>query len=240
MSDGCVPRWREATSARASYWDCGVAVHLPALLVVLIGCVPAKAQLPAIADSPVRIVALGDSLTAGLGLPVNASFPAKLETALRQRGVAVEITNAGVSGDTASGGLARLDWSVPQGTDAVIVELGANDMLRGMDPKITRAAFAEIVRRLRERHIAVLLAGMRVAPNLGAEYARQFESIYSDLAAKDGVLLYPFFLDGVAGDPTLNQPDGIHPTSAGVEEIVTRMLPQVEELVSRVRMKRPI
>jgi acyl-CoA thioesterase-1 len=188
----------------------------------------------------VRIVALGDSLTAGLGLPVNASFPAKLETALRQRGVAVEITNAGVSGDTASGGLARLDWSVPQGTDAVIVELGANDMLRGMDPKITRAAFAEIVRRLRERHIAVLLAGMRVAPNLGAEYARQFESIYSDLAAKDGVLLYPFFLDGVAGDPTLNQPDGIHPTSAGVEEIVTRMLPQVEELVSRVRMKRPI
>jgi acyl-CoA thioesterase-1 len=207
---------------------------------VLIGCVPAKAQLPAIADSPVRIVALGDSLTAGLGLPVNASFPAKLETALRQRGVAVEITNAGVSGDTASGGLARLDWSVPQGTDAVIVELGANDMLRGMDPKITRAAFAEIVRRLRERHIAVLLAGMRVAPNLGAEYARQFESIYSDLAAKDGVLLYPFFLDGVAGDPTFNQPDGIHPTAAGVEEIVTRMLPQVEELVSRVRMKRPI
>ena len=240
MSDGCVPRWREATSARASYWDCGVAVHLPALLVVLIGCVPAKAQLPAIADSPVRIVALGDSLTAGLGLPVNASFPAKLETALRQRGVAVEITNAGVSGDTASGGLARLDWSVPQGTDAVIVELGANDMLRGMDPKITRAAFAEIVRRLRERHIAVLLAGMRVAPNLGAEYAHQFESIYSDLAAKNGVLLYPFFLDGVAGDPTLNQPDGIHPTAAGVEEIVTRMLPQVEELVSRVRMKRPI
>jgi acyl-CoA thioesterase-1 len=207
---------------------------------VLIGCVPAKAQSPAIADSPVRIVALGDSLTAGLGLPVNASFPAKLETALRQRGVAVEITNAGVSGDTASGGLARLDWSVPQGTDAVIVELGANDMLRGMDPKITRAAFAEIVQRLRERHIAVLLAGMRVAPNLGAEYAHQFESIYSDLAAKDGVLLYPFFLDGVAGDPTLNQPDGIHPTAAGVEEIVTRMLPQVEELVSRVRMKRPI
>jgi acyl-CoA thioesterase I len=240
MSDGCVPRWREAKSARASYWDCGLAVHLPALLVLLIGCVPAKAQSPAVADSPVRIVALGDSLTAGLGLPVNASFPAKLETALRQRGVAVDITNAGVSGDTASGALARLDWSVPQGTDAVIVELGANDMLRGMDPKITRAAFAEIVRRLRERHIAVLLAGMRVAPNLGAEYARQFESIYSDLAAKDGVLLYPFFLDGVAGDPTLNQPDGIHPTAAGVEEIVTRMLPQVEELVSRVRMKRPI
>jgi acyl-CoA thioesterase-1 len=235
-----VPRWRETKSARASYWDCGVAVHIPALLVLLVGCAPAKAQSPAIADSPVRIVALGDSLTAGLGLPVNASFPAKLETALRQRGVAVEITNAGVSGDTASGGLARLDWSVPQGTDAVIVELGANDMLRGMDPKITRAAFVEIVRRLSERHIAVLLAGMRVAPNLGAEYARQFESICSDLAANDDVLRDPFFLDGVAGDPKLNQPDGIHPTAAGIEEIVTRMLPQVEELVSRVRMKRPM
>jgi acyl-CoA thioesterase-1 len=240
MLDDCVPRWREAKSARASYWDCGVAVHLPVLLVLLIGCAAAKAQSPAIADSPVRIVALGDSLTAGLGLPVNASFPAKLEAALRQKGLAVEIANAGVSGDTASGGLARLDWSVPQGTDAVIVELGANDMLRGMDPKITRGAFAEIVRRLNERHIAVLLAGMRVAPNLGAEYARQFESIYSEFAAKDGVLLYPFFLDGVAGDPKLNQPDGIHPTAAGVEEIVARMLPQVEELVSRVRMKRPI
>jgi acyl-CoA thioesterase-1 len=209
MSDGCVPRWREAKSARASYWDCGVAVHLPALLVLLIGCAPAEAQSPAIADSPVRIVALGDSLTAGLGLPVNASFPAKLETALRQRGVAVEITNAGVSGD----GLSRpcpSDWSVPTARTCDIVELGANDMLRGMDPKITRAAFAEIVRRLRERHIAVLLAGMRVAPNLGAEYARQFESIYSDLAAKHDVLLYPFFLDGVAGDPT--QPaDGFIP-----------------------------
>src|ERR1700738_963486 len=196
MSDGCVSGWREAKSARASYWNCGVAVHLPALLVLLIGCAAAKAQSPAIADPPVRIVALGDSLTAGLGLPVNASFPAKLETALRQKGVAVEITNAGVSGDTASGGLARLDWSVPEGTDAAIVELGANDTLRGIDPKVTRQALEEIVRRLRERGIAVLLAGMRAAPNLGPDYGRDFEAIYSDLAARNDLLLYPFFLDG--------------------------------------------
>src|SRR3984893_15080631 len=153
------------------------------------------------AEARVKIVALGDSLTAGFGLPREDAFPARLEAALKAKGLAVEIANAGVSGDTASGGLARLDWSVPAGTDAVILELGANDMLRGMDPKITRAALAEIVRRLRERHIAVLLAGMRVAPNLGAEYAHQFESIYSALAAKDGVLLYPFFLDGVSGAP---------------------------------------
>ena len=131
-----------------------------------------------------RIVALGDSLTAGFGLPANAAFPARLEQALKAKGIAVEIGNAGVSGDTASGGLARLDWSVPEGTDAVIVELGANDMLRGIDPKVTRQALEEIVRRLSERGIAVLLAGMRAAPNLGADYGRDFEPIYSDLAAQ--------------------------------------------------------
>jgi acyl-CoA thioesterase-1 len=201
-------------------------------------CAPAMAESSIV--PPVRIVALGDSLTAGLGLPVEASFPARLESALRQRGVAVEITNAGVSGDTASGGLARLEWSVPEGTDAVILELGANDMLRGIDPQVTRTALAEIIQRLTERHIAVLLAGMRAAPNLGTDYGRDFERIYSDLAAKDGTLLYPFFLAGVAGDPKLNQPDGLHPTAAGVDEIVTRILPRVEELVSRVRNKRPV
>jgi len=240
MSDRCVPRWREVRSAPVSYWDCGVAVHLSALLVLLVACAVAKAQSAAMSDAPVRIVALGDSLTAGLGLPVNASFPARLESALRKKGIAVEITNAGVSGDTAAGGLARLDWSVPPGTDAVIVELGANDMLRGIDPKVTRAALAEILQRLKQRHIAVLLAGMRAAPNLGTDYGRKFESMYSGLAANDGVALYPFFLDGVAGEAKLNQSDGVHPTAAGVEEIVRRMLPEIEELVSRVRMKRPI
>jgi len=187
------------------------------------------------AERAVRIVALGDSLTAGAGLPANAAYPAKLEKALRAKGLAVEIVNAGVSGDTASGGLARLDWSVPEGTDAVIVELGANDMLMGVDPKVTRKAIEEIVRRLGERRVAILLAGMRAAPNLGADYGREFEAIYSELAGKNGLLLYPFFLDGVAAEAKLNQRDGLHPTAAGVDAIVARILPKVEELVARAR-----
>jgi acyl-CoA thioesterase-1 len=195
------------------------------------------------ADRPVRIVALGDSLTAGLGLAAQDALPAKLEKALRAKGLAVDISNAGVSGDTASGGLARLDWSVPDGTDAVIVELGANDMLRGIDPKVTRAALEEIVRRLSARHIPILLAGMRAAPNLGPDFGHAFETIYSDLAAKslaqkNDLLLYPFFLDGVAADPKLNQRDGLHPTAAGVDAIVTRILPKAQELVARARDKR--
>jgi acyl-CoA thioesterase-1 len=168
------------------------------------------------------LVALGDSLTAGLGLPADAAFPAKLERALNDKGRNVEVMNAGVSGDTASRGLARLDWSAPDGTDAVIVELGANDMLMGVDPGVTRKALAEILHRLSERKIHVLLAGMRAAPNLGPDY----------------VPLYPFFLEGVAAEPTLNQPDGLHPTAAGVDVIVARMLPQVEALVTRAREKR--
>jgi acyl-CoA thioesterase-1 len=143
-----------------------------------------------------------------------------------------------VSGDTASGGLARLDWSVPDGTDAVIVELGANDMLRGMDPAVTRRALEEIVRRLTERRIPVLLAGMRAIPNLGIEYAQGFETIYSDLAAKYGVLLYPFFLEGIASDAKLNQRDGVHPTAAGIDKVVAGILPKVEELVGRARERR--
>jgi acyl-CoA thioesterase-1 len=186
----------------------------------------------------VRIVALGDSLTAGLGLPVNAAFPVKLEKALQAKGLTVEVTNAGVSGDTASGGLARLDWSVPDGTEAVIVELGANDMLNGVDPKITRKALSEIVRRLTERRVAILLAGMRAAPNLGERYGHEFEAIYADLAAANGLLLYPFFLDGVAAESKLNQRDGMHPTAAGVDVIVARILPKAEELVARVRENR--
>lgn len=208
----------------------GLAAAL-ALAVVLTGRAEA-------ADRPVRIVALGDSLTAGLGLPVNAAFPAKLEQALKAKGLAVEITNAGVSGDTASAGLARLDWSVPEGTDAVIVELGANDTLRGIDPKVTRQALGEIVRRLRGRGIAVLLTGMRAAPNLGPDYGRDFEAIYSALAAENDLLFYPFFLDGVATDSKLNQRDGLHPTAAGVDAIVARILPKAEELVARARDKR--
>jgi acyl-CoA thioesterase-1 len=190
------------------------------------------------ADRPVRIVALGDSLTAGFNLPGSAAFPAKLEKSLKQKGVAVEIANAGVSGDTASGGLGRLDWSVPDGTDAVIVELGANDMLRGVDHAVTHRALEEIVRRLTDRHIPVLLAGMRAAPNLGDQYVGAFEAIYPELAAKYDLLLYPFFLDGIVGDSKFNQRDGLHPTAAGVDRIVAGILPKAEELVARARERR--
>ena len=221
-----------------SYWNAIAPVQIAALLLVLL-CLPARPQSNGAPSRPVQIVALGDSLTAGRGLPLSASFPVKLEAALKAKGVAVQIANAGVSGDTASAGLARLDWSVPEGTDAVIVELGANDMLLGIDPKVTRKALAEIVRRLSGRGIVVLLAGMQAAPNLGAEYGREFEAIFSDLAARNDLLVYPFFLDGVAADAKLNQPDGIHPTAAGVDEIVARILPTVEELIARVRRKPP-
>jgi acyl-CoA thioesterase I len=190
---------------------------------------------PAHAQAPVHIVALGDSLTAGYSLPVKDGFVPRLQAALTGTGIAAEIANAGVSGDTASGGLARLDWSVPAGTDAVIVELGANDMLRGIKPDVTRDALDAILRRLTARHVAVLLCGMRAAPNLGGEYGKAFESIYPELVAKYGVLLYPFFLDGVAADLSMTQADGLHPNAAGVEVIVRRISPKVIELVAQVR-----
>jgi acyl-CoA thioesterase I len=191
------------------------------------------------AQSPVKIVALGDSLTAGYGLPEKDGFVPRLQAALTAKGIDANVANAGVSGDTASDGAARLDWSVPLGTDAVIVELGANDMLRGIKPAVARDALDAILKRLTARHIAVLLCGMRAAPNLGAEYGRAFEGIYPELAAKYAVLLYPFFLDGVAADLSLTQPDGMHPNAAGVGVIVTRILPKVGELVARARNLRP-
>jgi acyl-CoA thioesterase-1 len=166
-------------------------------------------------------------------------LPARLERALKAGGVAVAIENAGVSGDTATGGLSRLDWSVPDGTDAVILELGANDALRGGDPKVTRAALDEIIRRLKQRQIAVLLAGMLAPRNYGPDYAAAFDPIYPELAAKHDLVFYPFILEGVAGDPALNLPDGLHPTAAGVDVIVARMLPKAEELIARVRNIRP-
>ncbi|HXW40719.1 MAG TPA: arylesterase [Xanthobacteraceae bacterium] len=187
------------------------------------------------AAGPTRIVALGDSLTAGYGLPEKDGFVPRLQAALTQNGIAADIANAGVSGDTAADGLARLDWSVPQGTAAVIVELGANDMLRGIAPEVTRAALDSILRRLTQRHIAVLLCGMRAAPNLGADYGAAFARIYPELAARYGVLLYPFFLDGVAADLKLTQPDGMHPNAEGVDVIVERILPKVQELIARAQ-----
>jgi acyl-CoA thioesterase-1 len=197
---------------------------------------PAQAQNAA--ERPVNIVVLGDSLSAGFGLPGEAAFPAKLAVALKAKGIAASVNNAGVSGDTASGGLERLDWSVPDGTDAVIVELGANDMLRGVEPAVTRNALDAIIARLKARNIAVLLCGMQAPPNMGADYARAFNAIYPALASTHQVVFYPFFLDGVAAVTTLNQRDGMHPNAAGVDAIVARILPKVEELVARVRASR--
>ncbi len=187
------------------------------------------------AERPLTLVALGDSLTAGYGLPADAAFPAQLEAALKARGHAVTIANAGVSGDTATGGLDRAAWSVPDGTDGVILELGANDMLRGTDPAVTEKALDAIVAGLKARGIPVLLAGMRAAPNLGPDYGKRFDAIYPRLAARYGLLLYPFFLDGIAGDRSLNLPDGLHPTKAGVARIVSGILPSVEEFLTRLR-----
>jgi acyl-CoA thioesterase I len=192
----------------------------------------------AAADGPVKIVVLGDSLSAGYGLPAQSAFPEKLTAALKAKGIAVTVTNAGVSGDTVSGGLDRLDWSVPQGTEAVIVELGANDALRGIDPNLTKTALDKILTKLADRHISVLLAGMKAPRNLGEDFVRTFDAIYPALASTHAVVFYPFFLDGVATDPKLNQGDGLHPNTAGVDVIVERILPSVDRLISRTRAAR--
>ena len=209
------------------------------LMLVVAAGMGFSARAQGAAMRPLKLVALGDSLTAGYGLPGEAAFPAVLERALRAKGYAVSITNAGVSGDTTSGGLARLDWSVPDGTDGVILELGANDMLRGIDPNIPRQALDEILARLRERGIPVLLAGMYASRNLGAEYVARFEAIFPDLAKKYGVPLYPFFLDGVAGVRELALPDGLHPTAKGVQVIVERILPTVVGFVAQLAARPP-
>jgi len=207
-------------------------------ILALAAALALAAESPAAAaDKPLQIVALGDSLTAGLGLAEQDAFPARLQKALIAKSVAVTVTNAGVSGDTMSDGLARLDWSVPAGTDAVILELGANDALRGIDPAVTRRALDGILRGLARRNIPVLLCGMLAPPNLGADYARAFDAIFPDLAKRYGVVFYPFFLDGVAADVKLNQHDGLHPTAAGVDVIVARILPKVDEVIARARAK---
>lgn len=181
---------------------------------------------------PYRIVGLGDSLMAGYQLGPGEGFPDRLQAALKARGQEVEITGAGVSGDTTSGGLARLDWSVPDGTDLVILELGANDMLRGLTPELTEKNLDAMLARLKERKIGVLLAGMLAAPNLGPDYGEAFNGIYPRLAEKYGVPLYPFFLDGVAGERTLLLEDGMHPSAKGVDVMVERILPVVEKVIA--------
>lgn len=183
--------------------------------------------------APVTILALGDSLTAGLGVGPAEAFPARLEAALKARGHDVKVINAGVSGDTAADGTARLDWALAEPVQAVIVELGANDALRGLPVPQAEQALDRLLATLAERRLPVLLAGMRAPPNMGPEYQSAFDGMYQRLAEKHGVLLYPFFLDGVAAEPKLNQPDGMHPNPAGVDVIVARILPSVEQLLGK-------
>jgi len=199
----------------------------------------ASAQAPVFKETkPIKMVVLGDSLSAGLGLSASSAFPARLQKSLETKGIAVDMINAGVSGDTSSGGRDRLDWSVPEGTEAVILELGANDALRGTDPKVTRAALTDILTRLKSRRIAVLLCGMLAPPNYGSDYSARFNAIYPDLAKSFGVPLYPFFLEGVAADARLNQADGLHPTAEGVDVIVKNILPTVEAFLGAISGQR--
>jgi acyl-CoA thioesterase-1 len=210
-----------------------------ALLLTVAGATVTAAQAPV--ESPgkalVRIVVLGDSLVAGFQLKASDAFPAQLERALKARGHQVDVINAGVSGDTTAGGLERVRWAVPDGTDAVIVEIGANDALRGLDPARAKANLDGIMAAVKAAGAEVLLAGMLAPRNMGEDYVRKFDAIYPALAAKYGALLYPFFLDGVALNGQLNLGDGMHPNAKGVAEITRRILPVVEELIARVRAR---
>ena len=193
---------------------------------------PAGAQATA---APIRLLALGDSLTAGYGLPAGQGFVPRLEAALKARGRSVRVLDAGVSGDTTAGGLARIDWALAEQPQAALVELGANDGLRGLPPKDSRANLASILDRLKARNVPTLLAGMVAPPNLGTDYGREFLATFADLAReRPELVFYPFFLEGVAADPALNQADGLHPNQRGVEEVVRRILPAVETLLARV------
>ena len=206
----------------------GAALTVAALALALVSA-PGRA-----AAEPIAIVAFGDSLTAGYGLDPGQAFPEKLQVALVSGGHDVVIANAGVSGDTTSGGLSRLDWSVPDGTKLVILELGANDMLRGITPAVTEKNLDAMITRLKERGIAVLLAGMLAAPNLGPDYADAFNAIYPRLAAKHGVSLYPFFMEGVAAQRNLLLDDGMHPNAEGVDAVVAGILADVERAITAI------
>ena len=201
--------------------------------MILLSCLGASG-LGSAAARPLRVVAFGDSLMAGYQLPDADGFAPKLEAALRGQGYDVSVVNAGVSGDTTAGGLARLDWTLGGGADAVILELGANDMLRGIDPKIPAANLAAMLGKLKERHLPVLLAGMQAAPSLGKDYVDSFDAIYPALAKRFGVPLYPFFLDGIIGDAGQHLPDGLHPNARGVDTVVAHILPSVDALLKGI------
>jgi len=194
------------------------------LAALLAAGVPAAAGMP-------QVVVFGDSLTAGHGLPADAAFPSRLEARLKAEGVGLHVVNAGVSGDTTAGGLARLDWTLADKPDIVILELGANDALRGIDPKLVRANLDAMIGRIQAKGAKVLLMGMRAPPNWGEDYQHEFERIYPELAQAHGVTLYPFFLEGVAMDPKLNQPDGLHPNEKGVAALVDRIAPFLARLI---------
>ena len=196
---------------------------------------PARAQT---ASPRLKIVALGDSLTAGYLLRPEEAFPFQLQTALKQQGRDIDFVNAGVSGDTASAGLARLDWAVPPDTAGVILELGANDALRGIDPAQTVKALGEIITKLKARGVAVLLSGMQAPRNYGEDYRARFDVLYAELAKAHGVLLHPFFMEGVALDPKFTLDDRLHPTGAGVAVIVKGIMPDVLRLIAQIEAKK--
>ena len=199
-----------------------------ALLALFLTFLPVRAKT-------ITLLALGDSLTAGLGLDPAQAFPAKLEAALKVKGHDVVVMNAGVSGDTAAQGAARLDWALTDAVDGVLVELGANDALRGLPPEQAEKALDEILAKLKQRNLPVLLLGMKAPPNLGPDYGQKFDALYPALAGKHGAALYPFYLDGVAADSKFNQADGMHPNVQGVDEIVKRVLPTVETLLTQIK-----
>ncbi|MEQ9519202.1 MAG: arylesterase [Parvibaculum sp.] len=204
---------------------------ITAAIAAGIGAGPAAAEETTHSKEPIKIVALGDSLTAGYMLPPGAGFPEQLAKALGVKGHAVSITNAGVSGDTSSGGLARLDWAMTDETNLLILELGSNDALRGIEPALTRANLSEIITLAKAKGARVLIAGMLAPPNMGEDYAADFNPIFADLAREHETAIYPFFLDGVAANPALNLADGMHPTQEGVAIIVERMLPLIETMI---------
>jgi acyl-CoA thioesterase-1 len=200
----------------------------------VLALVVAIAVMPGARAAPARLLVLGDSLSAGFGLAHADGFEVQLEAALRAQGHDVRIIDGAVSGDTTAGGLARLEWTLGDGADAAIIELGANDGLRGVDPAVTEKNLTTILDRLAAKHIPVLLTGMYAMPNLGADYAAAFRAVFDRLGKRPGVLYDPFFLDGVAQVPSLNQPDGMHPNPEGVKQIVARLLPLVDRLLAEV------
>ena len=228
---GALPRY--ATTSDRAYGAYRRIINLGlAVLAAALVLGPPAARAAAPPDRPVKLLVLGDSLTAGYGLPSDLSFPARLQAALRADRRDVTVINAGVSGDTSAGGRARLDWVLADKPDFAIVELGGNDGLRGLDPAVTDQNLNAVLTRLDQSGIPVLLAGMLAPPNLGREYGEQFKAVFPRLAARHHVLLYPFFLDGVAAQPELNQADGIHPNAKGVDVIVARIMPAVTKLLA--------